>query len=63
MTASLSKVTGCLSPTCSRCGTALAGRGKVRRSGSNQTGQVEVVWRWQCACGRVRTLKQQETIR
>jgi hypothetical protein len=51
MTASLNKVTGCLSPTCSRCGSALAGRGKVHHA------KGIVTWVWACPCGRKRRVR------
>jgi hypothetical protein len=58
------KNTGCVSPTCTRCGSPLRiGRGEVSRERLNLTGEVIVTWRWRCGCGRVRTLKRPEGIR
>jgi hypothetical protein len=37
-----------LSPTCSRCGSSLCGRGRAVHAGGT------VIWTWACPCGRRR---------
>jgi hypothetical protein len=48
---SLAKSTGCISPTCTRCGTALAGRGQIQHTDG------VVTWTWACPCGRLRRVR------
>ena len=53
-----------VSPTCTRCGTSLAGRGEpTERFLDRSSGLVATVWRWRCGCGRARTLRKLETPR
>jgi hypothetical protein len=53
-----------ISPTCTRCGSDLGGRGqKTERFLDQRTGVVVTVWRWRCGCGRARTLRKLETLR
>jgi hypothetical protein len=46
--------TGCLSPNCTRCGSPLAGRGRVNHTAGIAT------WTWLCPCGRQRRARYED---